>query len=82
MLIVHGANVNAASASNDATPLYIAVWPGRMDCLLELIKHGAKIDTSLTTDESTPPVVAARADDLECLKILIRGLEGDATDHQ
>ena len=82
MLIVHGANVNAASASNGATPLYIAVWLGRMDGLLELIKHGVKIDTSLTTDESTPPVVAARAGDLECLKILIRGLEGDAADHQ
>jgi ankyrin repeat protein len=72
VLIVHGADVNAAS-DDLRTPLMIAAgMPGAMPAVKLLLEHGAKVNPTRHPDtESSPLVQAALAADPAMMQILI-----------
>jgi ankyrin repeat protein len=69
-LVAHGANVNAATAAADATPLMWAVAQGYPGIVRVLIEGGANPRVS-TTKGFTPLMFAARNGDIEMAKVLI-----------
>jgi ankyrin repeat protein len=79
VLINHGADVNAAAASDGATPLFAASLEGRVPVVECLTSHGADVNAAAASDRVMPLHAASHAGHLPVLECLVNhGADVDA----